>query len=77
LDNKGSGVFDVRRGSGESVYVQLPGKFKQAVFVRKGGYCLIAVDEASTDKVRGRVVTILTPDQVKQLRKTAQWYVFT
>lgn len=52
--------------------VSMPTKFRKNVWVKRGDFVIVdPIDEG--DKVKGEIVRILTPQQIKQFRKDGIW----
>lgn len=69
-----SAQITVRKPDGESVLCELPARFRNKVFVRRGIFVIISeAAGASSGKVRGCVDHVLFGQQVKHLKKNGMW----
>ncbi|KAJ1725834.1 hypothetical protein LPJ53_000095 [Coemansia erecta] len=53
--------------------VQMPPKFRNVVWVKRGSYVLADLSEQFTEKIGGEVAMVLMAGQVKHLKQTGQW----
>ncbi|KAJ2721795.1 hypothetical protein GGI07_003729 [Coemansia sp. Benny D115] len=53
--------------------VQLPPKFRNVVWVKRGSYVLADLSEQLTDKIGGEVALVLLAAQVKYLKQSGMW----
>ncbi|KAJ2783490.1 putative RNA-binding protein eif1ad [Coemansia interrupta] len=53
--------------------VQMPPKFRNVVWVKRGSYVLADLSEQFTEKIGGEVAMVLMASQVKHLKQTGQW----
>ncbi|KAI8800289.1 hypothetical protein BJ742DRAFT_842117 [Cladochytrium replicatum] len=56
----------------EDALVVLPTKFKNVVWLKRGGYVIVAPLDSKT-KVWGEIVHVLFPDQIKHLKSISKW----
>src|SRR5205823_5273489 len=72
----GNNLYNVRTASGEVLLVELPSKFRSAIWLRRGGF--VVVDTATfterDNKLGGQVVNIIRNE--KKWRRTPYWYGF-
>lgn len=68
---RGGNIFEATTGD-EFYLVQLPNRFRKSLWIKPGSIVIVElVDESS--KVRGEIVHVLLPDEVKERRKSASW----
>lgn len=54
--------------------VSLPSKFQRLIWVRRGTFVIVEPDTTeSKTKIRGEIVHILLPQDIKELKGLGQW----
>ncbi|KAJ3141991.1 putative RNA-binding protein eif1ad [Irineochytrium annulatum] len=84
LDIRGGGLFEVgfppegtdnadgATAEGAKCLVQLPPKFKNIVWVKRGNFVIVDRSELSA-KVEGEIIHVLRPEHIKDLRQSGDW----
>ena len=71
---EGKNLYSVELPSGTSLLVELPARFRSAIWIKRGGFVL--VDTTTFDdrknKLDGEIVNVVREE--KQWRKQAYWY---
>jgi len=79
-DIRGTNILEVQYPNQERILCLMPAKFRKTVWVKKGGYVmiepfkeLIKKDKYKDEKLLGRIMHILLPQQIKELKKAGIW----
>jgi len=73
-DLRGSNKCEVEYTNGEKMLAILPSKYKKVVWIRKGDFAVTeAQAEQKSTKVRTTISVLLTPSQIKDLKKQGKW----
>jgi probable RNA-binding protein EIF1AD len=72
----GNNLYSVTLPSGENILVELPGKFRNLVWLRRGGFVLVDsagenIDTTRDNKIWGEIVNVVRDE--KEWRKEAYW----
>ncbi|KAL6762113.1 hypothetical protein V8C86DRAFT_1785013 [Haematococcus lacustris] len=67
VGSRGGNIVEVEFPNGGTTLCILPQKFNKTLYVKKGGYLLIA--ERGAAKVTGHIVAVLYDSHIKQLKK--------
>jgi len=68
----GNAIYTVELPSKSELVVELPTKFLNAIWVRRGGYVLMETDGYTEGKVSGGIIEVITDD--KAWKKKSYWY---
>jgi probable RNA-binding protein EIF1AD len=69
----GNAIYTVEISSKSDLVVELPTKFLNAIWVRRGGYVLVETDGYNEGKVNGGIIEVITDE--KPWRKMSYWYL--
>ncbi len=53
--------------------VSLPSKFQRLIWVRRGTFVIVEPDRETKAKIRGEIVHILLPQDIKELKGLGKW----
>ncbi|EFA83297.1 hypothetical protein PPL_04087 [Heterostelium album PN500] len=70
---RGGNITDVQYANGSTVLAMIPSKFKGKLWIKKGAYAIIEKEDETTKKIRTSIVHLLTPDNVKYIKKSNEW----
>lgn len=74
---EGNSLYTCELPNGKPVLVELEPKFRNTIFIRRGGYVLVdlasAQERLKTSKVMGEIINIVREE--KEWRKQSYWYV--
>jgi probable RNA-binding protein EIF1AD len=74
---EGNSLYTCELPNGKPALVELEPKFRNTIFIRRGGYVLVdlasAEERAKTSRVTGEIVNIVRDE--KEWRKQPYWYV--
>ncbi|KAF9909174.1 putative RNA-binding protein eif1ad [Lobosporangium transversale] len=71
---RGNNIHEVQYQDGQGLLVNLPPKFRNLVWVKRGSYVIIQpADEEDKTKVAGDIVAVLFPDHIKQYKQKGIW----
>ncbi|CAE7064028.1 unnamed protein product [Rhizoctonia solani] len=69
---RGGSQFEV--WDGESNWLaELPKRFRNAVWVRRGSHVLVDTTQASTGNIKGDITFVLQKDHITELKKRGEW----
>lgn len=69
LGSRGSNLIEVELASGEQTLCLLPAKFNKKLWVKRGGFLIVALgDVAATESVSGTIVHVLYEADVRRLK---------
>src|SRR5271170_7759516 len=71
----GNSLYTVEMSSKSELLVELPMRFRNAVWVRRGGFVVIETEGFGEGKVNGEVMEVVQDE--KAWRKMTYWYIFT
>ena len=73
MSNEGNNLFSVSEPAGRTLLVELPSRFRSAVWLRRGGYVLVnrAALAERENKLRGEIVEVVRDE--KEWRKMPYW----
>ena len=74
-ETRGGGVFQVSGPNPLLDLVTLPSKFNRLIWVRRGTYVIVEPDLEAKAKIRGEIVHILLPQDIKELKGLGKWCV--
>ena len=69
----GNAIYTVQLPSKSDLVVELPTKFLNAIWVRRGGFVLVETDGYNEGKVSGGIMDVITDD--KAWKKMSYWYL--
>jgi probable RNA-binding protein EIF1AD len=71
----GSNLYQVALPSKKEVLVELPSKFRNTIWIKRGGYVLVDTlgDDARENKLGGEIVNVVREE--KEWRKASYWCV--
>ncbi|KAJ1917845.1 putative RNA-binding protein eif1ad [Mycoemilia scoparia] len=52
---------------------QLPPKYRNVIWVKRGSYVMVDLNEQLTDKVCGEIMGVLLPNHIKEFKKNSLW----
>ncbi|KAF9585382.1 hypothetical protein BGW38_002639 [Lunasporangiospora selenospora] len=75
LGSRGKNIHEVQFPDGQEILVNLPPKFRNLVWVKRGSYVIVqpAEEEEQKTKVAGDIVAVLFQDHVKQYKQNGIW----
>lgn len=69
VGSRGSNLIEVELAGGECTLCLLPAKFNKKLWVKRGGYLIVALGDAEgTQSVKGTIVHVLYEDDVRRLK---------
>jgi probable RNA-binding protein EIF1AD len=69
----GNGLYTVELPSATELLVELPARFRKAIWVRRGGYVLIDTNGYTEGKVAGEISEVVQEE--KSWKKMTYWYL--
>nr|CAG8461187.1 2211_t:CDS:2 [Entrophospora candida] len=72
LNNRGKNLFEIEYPDGTTTLSILPSKFRNIVWVKRGGYVIMSPVE-SDNKIGGEIIHVLLPEHVKNLKSEGIW----
>ncbi|XP_072032426.1 probable RNA-binding protein EIF1AD [Amphiura filiformis] len=69
---RGNNLHEVKMPSGDKFLASMPTKFRKNVWIKRGDFVIVDPIEEG-DKVKGEIIVILFPKQIKFIQKEGFW----